>query len=186
MVGSIYRGELAILSVNGAGGKDDAKRYPSSDAMYGALRNLRTAAPGALALAAFDAFTAAVDASIPDWPFGKRVQKVLDAAQRSLCDIAYLYVVPFRIRGDAGATMRPRYLEKGYDRHLIHQLRAVAPKVIIALDSPSRGAAQLYQREAPQKELIYYTGKRDAHTERTRVEIEIRRRLAGSHEEATT
>ena len=110
-----------------------------------------------------------VIASIPDWGVAKQhTQKILDAAQKSLDDIAYLYLVPFRTRGDAGSTMDQAYLDAGYSRHLVQQLRAVAPKIIIAIDRPSERAAHRYRREAPHTNVIYYTRKRDAHAERAK------------------
>jgi hypothetical protein len=169
MVGPNYGGKLAILSVNGAGGKDNSLSLPSSDRMYAAFRHLRDATPGAPALAAFEALNTAVIASIPDWGVAKQhTQKILDAAQKSLDDIAYLYLVPFRTRGDAGSTMDQAYLDAGYSRHLVQQLRAVAPKIIIAIDRPSERASHRYRREAPHTNVIYYTRRRDAHAERTK------------------
>jgi hypothetical protein len=178
MVGPQYRGTLAILSVNGAGGKDNARALPSSDQMYGALLNLRAAEPGAAALAAFEALNQAVIASIPDWGVTKQhINNILDTAQLSLADIAYLYLVPFRTRGDTGSTMPRQYLEAGYDRHLVQQLRVVAPKIIIAIDRPSKQAALRYTLEAPHTEVIYYTRKRDAHAERKETLTGIRSRF---------
>ena len=168
IVGPRYRGTLAILSVNGAGAKDDSKALPSSDRMYEACQRLRASEPGASALQAFEALAQAVMASMPDWGVTKHhVQRILDAAQHSLDDIAYLYLVPFRTRGDAGSSMPQAYLDAGYSRHLVRQLPAVAPEVIIAIDRPSQNAALRYQREeAPRTEVIYYTRKRDDHAGR--------------------
>src|SRR5215208_2681010 len=81
MVGPRYRGTLAILSVNGAGAKDDSKALPSSDRMYEACQRLRASEPGASALQAFEALAQAVMASMPDWGVTKHhVQRILDAA----------------------------------------------------------------------------------------------------------
>lgn len=167
MVGPEYDGSVVILSVNGAGAKDNVKSLQSSDRMYAALCNLRDAAPGASAQAAFEALNLAVIASVPDWGVSKQhILKILEAVHKSVKDIAYLYLVPFRTRDDKGSTMNQKYFDAGYDRHLARQLRALTPKVIIAIDRPSECAARRFQIEAPQTEVIYYTRKRDAHVER--------------------
>jgi hypothetical protein len=67
MVGPRYRGTLAILSVNGAGAKDDSKALPRCDRMYEACQRLRASEPSASALQAFEALAQAEMASMPDW-----------------------------------------------------------------------------------------------------------------------
>jgi hypothetical protein len=66
-VGPRYRGTLAILSVNGAGAKDDSKALPRCDRMYEACQRLRASEPSASALQAFEALAQAEMASMPDW-----------------------------------------------------------------------------------------------------------------------
>jgi hypothetical protein len=167
MVGQTYRGDLAILSVNGAGGKFDHRPLPSSDAMYVQLRRLRDADPGETALDAFEAVNRAYVATMPDWGNQWRhIWRICEAAGSRLDEIAYLYLVPFRTRNDDGSKIPRTFLDGGYERHLARQLRAVAPKLVITIDRPSESAALRYRREVPHTEVIYYTRKRDAHPER--------------------
>ena len=169
MVGPSYRSDLAILSVNGAGGKIDHRSLPSSDTMYEAVRRLRDAASGASALEAFEVLNQAVMASMPDWGVTRQhIGKILEAADKSLEEISYLYLVPFRTRGDAGSRIPDAFLDAGYRHHLVRQLRCVAPALIIAIDRPSERAALRYREEAPTTEVIYCTRKHDAHAERAR------------------
>jgi hypothetical protein len=53
--------------------------------------------------------------------------------------------------------MSQTYVDAGYIQHLVQQLRALAPKAIIAIDRPSQRAAERYKREAPDTSVIYYT-----------------------------
>lgn len=174
MVGPKYRGDFAIRSVNGAGGKFDHRSLPSSDVMYEQFRRLRDAAPGEPALDAFEALNRAYMATMPDWGGQWRhIWRINEAAGRELDEIAYLYLVPFRTIGDSGSRMHRTFFDAGYERHLVPELRALAPKCIVAIDRPSEAAALRYKGEASRTEVIYYTRKHAAHTEREKTLREI-------------
>lgn len=176
MVGPNFHGTLAILSVNGAGGKAGHQSIPSSDRMYARIRELQEAEPGPLTLGAFEALNAAVMGSMPDWGVTQQhTKKILGSAKHKLDEVAYLYVVPFRTKDDAGSKMPSPYLDAGYTKHLVHQLRALRPALIIAIDRPSEKAAHRFRAESPVTEVIYYTRKRDAHDERKKTLAEIAR-----------
>jgi hypothetical protein len=164
MAGPQYDGGLSIVSIDGAGGRDDAVSLPSSDEMYTAFNKLQSATTSQSALVEFEAVSSSDIASMPDWEIWDRhIKKILDAAHKSLYGIAYLYLVPFRVRGDNGSSMKQPFPDAGYEYHLVQQLRAVAPAVVVAMDRPSEKAAFRFQREVPQTEIIYCTGQRHRH-----------------------
>ncbi|MEZ4563644.1 MAG: hypothetical protein R2853_13005 [Thermomicrobiales bacterium] len=174
MVGPDYSGSLVILSVNGAGGKFDHRSHPSSDRMYDRIGALKASTHGPTALEAFEALNNSIRASMPDWSIYQRhTSKILQAARHELADIAYLYVVPFRTKNDEGYKILRRYREAAYSSHLIHQLQALEPKTIIAIDRSSEQAALQFKADHPDTNLIYYTRQRDAHDEQKRTLTEI-------------
>ncbi len=177
MVGPNYSGSLAILSVNGAGGKYGHQSIPSSDRMYGRIGELKTSTYGSTALTAFEAVNSSVIASMPDWRsiYQRHTSKILQAAKHELAEIAYLYVVPFRTRNDEGYKIPRRYRETAYSSHLVHQLQALEPETIIAIDRASEQAALQFKVEKPDTNIIYYTRQRDAHDEQKRTLMEIAR-----------
>ena len=74
-------------------------------------------------------------------------------------------------------SMPDTFLTAGFDRHLANQLNDVRPKLIIAVDRPSERYSKKWAKDCgPDCEVIYYTRKRDAHTERARLLEDLRRR----------
>ena len=178
LVGKHYEpGGLALLSVNPAGGKDDFTSNSLSDKVYERSKDLQR--PGNIPQR-FEASNKAIIASIPEWGFTKRMSNmVLEASGKRWDDISFLYLVPFRIRGDGGSRMNRKYLDSGYTNHLRVQLKALSPGHIIAMDRPSEKAASTYETEPQSKmKVIYFTGKHDAHAERKQMLKIIRREFS--------
>ena len=177
MVGTGYRpGGLAILSINPAGGSPTSRTDFLSDRMYEGFKHLRNAAKGRHALVAFEESNKAFIASMQSWGSMTRyLDQIRKAMNWDYEDIAYLYLVPFRTRGDNGSqmerTIRGRgHIEKGYEKHLKRQLDLLSPGLVIAMDKPSNAIGQRYRDEAdPNMEIVYFPRKRDAHSERNEV-----------------
>ncbi len=166
LVGKHYEpGGLALLSVNPAGGKDNFASNYLSDKVYERSKDLQR--PGNIPQR-FEASNKAIIASIPEWGFTKRMSNmVLEASGKRWDDISFVYLVPFRIRGNGGSSMNRRYLDSGYTNHLRIQLDALFPEHIIAMDRPSEKAALTYNKEADSRTtVIYFTGQLHAHAKR--------------------
>lgn len=184
MVGTGYRpGGLAILSINPAGGSSTSRTDFLSDRMYEGFKHLRIAAKGRHALAAFEESNKAFITSMQSWGSMTRyLEQIRKAMSWDYEDIAYLYVVPFRTRGDNGSqmerTIRGRnHIEKGYENHLKGQLDLLSPGLLVAMDKPSNSIGQKYREGAdPNMEVVYFPRKRDAHSERNEVLQELAKR----------
>ncbi len=187
MVGSGYRsGGVAILSINPAGGSPKSRSDLLSDRMYEKFKGLRGVAQGRQALDAFEASNEAFIASMRHWGSMTRYLELIQQAMKWRHEnIAYLYVVPFRTRGDKGSqmerTIRGRdHIEKGYQKHLKGQLDLLSPGRIVAMDKPSNNIAERYRDGAlPTLEVVYFPRKRDAHSERREVLDYLAERTAG-------
>ena len=184
MVGTGYRpGGLAILSINPAGGSPMSRTNFLSDRMYEGFKHLRNAAKGRDALAAFEESNKAFIASMQNWgSMTSYLKQIREAMSWDYEDIAYLYVVPFRTRGDNGSqmerTIRGRdHIGKGYEKHLKGQLDLLSPRLVVAMDKPSNTIGQRYRDGAdPDIEVVYFPRKRDAHSERNEVLRDLARR----------
>ena len=165
-VGVNYRpGRLAILSVNPAGGKADYESDSRANEVYERFRALRDPEDF---LDSFEQANRAVLTSIQHWgSTARHCDRILDSVRMNFEDIAFLYVVPFRIADDAGTRMKREYLANGFTRHLRRQLDVLTPGHIVAIDRPSERAALGYQRENDtDMRVTYYTRSYSAEQER--------------------
>ena len=162
-VGNDYQpGGVAMLSVNPAGGRDDLEPNPASDGMYESLLAFRDSKPNGLR-SAFGRSHDAFSRSFPNWTITRsHYRKILEELGREIDELAFLYVVPFRTRGDKGSTMKERFLANGYERHLKRQMALLTPGTVVAMDRPSEDAAKRYKREqAPETKVCYWTRQRN-------------------------
>ncbi len=162
MVGKNYspRG-LVILSVNPAGGKCEYRPKPDAKRMYKRLKRLRDSRN---TLDDFEKVNRAFIKDFGNWRITNHYYRgILKATKKSIKDIAFVHVVPFRTRGDNGSKMSTRYLNCGYDKNLSRQLDVLSPKHIIAMDRPSQKAALRFKEESRSKvRVIYYNRGYDA------------------------
>jgi hypothetical protein len=181
LVGPQYKpGGVLFLSVNPAGGKDDRVSSPDDRRMYAACRALAGASDEALGQT-FDELNRLILTQMPGWRvFNQHTSPVLGALGVGLEQIAYVYVVPFRTRGDQGAKIPSEAIDRAYVVGLADQLSALDPRVIIAIDRHSEHVAHRFSasRSMP-PEVRYYTRKRDAHAERAAILAELRIWAAG-------
>ncbi len=174
MVGARYpSGGLAILSINPAGGSRTSRTDFRSDRMYERFKDLRDAVEGDCAVDAFEDSNKAFIASMRHWgSMTGYLTQIQGAMKWNHEDIAYLYVVPFRTRGDKGSRMtqsrRGRdHIEQGYRKHLKGQLDLLSPGLIVAMDKPSYDTAVRYRDEvSPTMDVEYFPRKRDDHSGR--------------------
>ena len=153
-------GGVAMLSVNPAGGGDDLEPNPASDKMYECLVAFRDSKlNGELLESAFYDSHEAFRRSFPNWTITRRhYNKILTKLGKRFDEIAFLYVVPFRTRGDKGSTMPERFLTNGYEKHLRRQMVLLSPGTVVAMDRPSEAAAKRYRRaQAPETRVCYWT-----------------------------
>lgn len=156
MIGRNYApGGLVILSVNPAGGKHDYNPRHTANSMYERLKCLENSLN---ALDAFEKVNCAFIEDFSNWRItNDHYNKILKASNKAIDDIAFVHVVPFRTRCDKGSTMSKRYLDNGYNRHLLRQLRLLEPSHIIAMDRPSENAARKFKKDSRSKvRVIYY------------------------------
>jgi hypothetical protein len=179
MVGPSYeRGSLAFVSVNPAGGKPESRSTTTDTVLYRAIEDLRDAKDSAAQLFAFEQLVELFMASMPTWTIWRQyIKPILEALSKSLAEVAYLYLVPFRTRGDAGSSMSKQFTLAGYSKHLCRQLDLLDPGLIIAVDRPSEHFTRSWLTEPGHKcEVFYYTRKRDEHTARAHLLADLRAR----------
>jgi hypothetical protein len=180
MVGPSYLpGSLAFVSVNPAGGKPGAKSSLVDDDLYRMVEQLRDARDESSQLKSFEGLAKCFVASMPTWTIWRQyLDPVLAAISKTLAECAYLYLVPFRTRGDAGSSLPDEFAAAGYARHLYKQLQLLRPGLVIAVDRPSERYSLKWAAERADKPVVFYfTRKRDAHAERKLLLAEIRSRF---------
>jgi hypothetical protein len=168
MVGLDYRqGGLAIVSVNPAGGRDGFAPTSGDKALYEAAAAVSRSGETEL----FERLSRAFVLGMPSWGAQWRVvSDLLQATGTSLTMLAYPYLVPFRTRGDAGSRLPAPVLDSGYRSGFREILEALRPGLLIAVDRPSEEACRRFKLDTDSDAtIVYYTRKRDAHTERARV-----------------
>jgi hypothetical protein len=174
MVGSCYQpGGPVLLSVYPAGGKNDYTASPEDRLMYESFRQLARSADAEL-MSAFERVNRRFSREMPGWNFYRHVGPIPESIGRGLDQIAYAYVVPFRIRGDEVARISCQAVERG-GSSLEPQLWALRPGYIVAM---GRGAELCARRFADGSStpisVCYYPLKRDAHAERAASLSEMR------------
>ena len=93
---------------------------------------------------------------------GKHYNKILATLGTRFDELAFLYVVPFRTRGDKGSTMSRRFVDNGYEKHLKKQMALLSPGTVIAMDQRSEESANRYRREeVPETTVCYWTRQRN-------------------------
>lgn len=171
MVGPAYiPGGVVLLSINPAGGKDNAAPSEADREMYLKFRNLRDSNLDDVP-SAFEAVNEVWKKQMPNWTiYRQHIAKILAALAVSLDQIAYVYVVPFRIRGDDAGKIKPDIVDRGYVKGLERQLQALAPGCIVALDRKAEHCAHRFADSARIPARVwYYTRKRDAHGDREKL-----------------
>jgi len=169
MVGKNYRPrQIVLLSINPAGGKDDSISSHADKAMYQSFRNLQTDQSD---LQKFEEANALFSKQMPTWRvFGQHTGPILKALGQTVDQIAYLYVVPFRTRGDDASKIKSWMMESSWKTGLLDQLSVINPSCIVALDRKAEEYALRYASESTESVHIwYYTRKRDAHGERKQI-----------------
>jgi hypothetical protein len=167
-VGARYKpGNLCLVSVNPAGGKDNYRPTAGDDRIYSAAAEL-AAAEGAAAGAAMAKLAQAFVCSMPTWGSQwQHVSAILRAAGAGLEEICYVYLLPYRTRGDSGSALSSAVLARAYQQGFADVLAAIDPKRTIAMDRPSQAACIRWADDGDQRARpLYYTRKRDAHGER--------------------
>jgi hypothetical protein len=90
--------------------------------------------------------------------------------------IAYVYLVPFRTRADAGSSLPSGVIDVAARSGFFDLLDALQPGLVIAMDRPSERAARRWAASRESGEMLYYTRKRDDHAGRAKFLGELRAR----------
>ena len=150
-------GGVVMLSVNPAGGKNTLEPNPASDRMYECLLAFRDSKPNDGLRSAFEGSHEAFRRSFPNWTITrKHYNKILTKLGTRFDEIAFLYVVPFRTRGDNGSAMSHRFIMNGYKEHLKGQMDQLVPGMVVAMDRPSEEMAMRYQDESEPGMTVCY------------------------------
>jgi hypothetical protein len=159
---------IAFVSVNPAGGKPTSSSTVSDDHLYDAFRRVRDADTSSDITEAFESMVAQFGICVPSWTIWRQyIGPILGALNVRFDDVCYLYLVPFRTRGDAGSSMSAQFTRSAYEEHLERQLSTTRPTLLVAVDRPSETYCRLWAKGATDSaEVFYYTRKRDAHAER--------------------
>lgn len=177
-VGEQYRsGGLCLISVNPAGGKDGYSPSHGDELIYTATARFAEAEEGPEAVQEFTGIARAFETAMPFWgaQWG-HVRNIISAADVELDAIAYVYLVPFRTRADAGSSLPPLVIDAAIRRGFFDVLDALQPGPVIAMDRPSEGAGRRWAKSRQSGEVLYYTRKRDDHAGRARFLEELRAR----------
>ncbi len=172
MVGPEYQaGGLVIVSVNPAGGRDGFIPTAGDKALYEAAVAVRRSDEPEH----FERLCQAFIRGMPSWgPQWRIINDLLKATGTRLTELAYPYLVPFRSRGDEGSRLPKPVLDAGYLCGFAELLEALEPRLLIAVDRPSESACQEFKRSTgSEARLVYFTRRRDAHSERARVLAEL-------------
>jgi hypothetical protein len=165
MVGEEYEsGGLAIVSINPAGGKDDF--YPTSEdiKLYEAAKAISLSSD----IGPFEQMNEAYRLGMPVWGAQWRhVSAILTATHRSLRQLAYPYLVPFRTKGDNGSALKQDIIDRGYGSGFVEIMLELQPTLVITVDRHSESSVRRLKNETSmQFDIVYYTRKRDAYLDR--------------------
>jgi hypothetical protein len=177
-VGGEYRsGGLCLVSVNPAGGKDDYSASAGDQLIYEAATRFSSAGRLDESLGELEALGNAFVSAMPFWgaQWG-HVRNIIAAADTDLKSIAYVYLVPFRTRGDAGSSLPAPVFQSALQHGFFEILDALDPALVIAMDRPSQQAAERWSNRQGNVDVRYYTRKRDDHAGRARFLDELRSR----------
>jgi hypothetical protein len=101
-VGKMFRPQsgLLLLAINPGGGGDAyVRRTPEDEVFYPLLAAFKAATPSAI-MESFERVNAAFVPIVKGWNLWRILGPTLDAAGRTLDEVAYMNVVPYRTRGD--------------------------------------------------------------------------------------
>ncbi len=162
MTGENYEsGGLAIVSVNPAGGKDDFRPTLGDAKLYEAARAIGKSDD----VQSFEQMNQAYRLGMPSWGAQWRhVNAILTATDRSLLQLAYPYLVPFRTRGDKGSALKQDVIDRGYRSGFVEIMRELQPNLVIPVDRHSEAAVYRLKRETSMPfEIVYYTRQQNAY-----------------------
>jgi hypothetical protein len=169
-VGSEYRsGGLCLISVNPAGGKDDYSPSAGDQLIYQAAARFSSAETANDSSPSLETLGTSFVSAMPFWgAHWGHVRNIISAADVDLRSIAYVYLVPFRTRGDAGSSLPVPVLQNARRHGFFDLLDALEPALVITMDRPSQKAAEQWSDRHGNAEVLYYTRKRDDHAGRAR------------------
>ena len=165
MVGENFEsGGLAIVSVNPAGGKDDFRPTSGDEKLYKAAQAIAQSDD----VKAFELMNQAYRLGMPSW--GAQwchINDILTASHRSLRQLAYPYLVPFRTRADKGSALKQDVVDRGYESGFVEIMLELQPTLVIPVDRHSEAAVQrLHSETSMPFDIIYYTRQLNAHATR--------------------
>lgn len=165
MVGKKFeKGGLAIVSVNPAGGKDDFRPTSGDAKLYETSKLIAQSDD----VQAFEDMNQAYCLGMPSWGAQWRhINRILTATGRSLEQLAYPYLIPFRTRGDKGSALAQNVVERGYESGFIDIMRELHPALVIPVDRHSETAVRRLKSETSMSfDIVYYTRQQNAHETR--------------------
>ncbi len=132
-IGANYRPGfgLLLLAINPGGGGDAyTKRIPEDEIFYPLLMEFKSAR-GAEILPAFENINKSFASIVQRWNLWRILKPTLDAANKSIDEVAYMNVVPYRTRGDA---MPPVTARKEAWRSIIEPtIEMLKPNAVVTL-----------------------------------------------------
>lgn len=172
MVGEKFEsGGLAIVSVNPAGGKATFRPTAGDGKLYEAAKGIAQSDD----VPAFERMNQAYRLGMPSWGAQWRhINAILTAANRSLWQLAYPYLVPFRTRDDLGSALKQDVVDRGYKSGFIEIMRELQPALVIPVDRHSEAAVHRLKSETSMPfDIIYYTRQQNAHATRAETLLTI-------------
>jgi len=177
-VGKEYRsGGLCLVSVNPAGGRDNYSPSTGDQLIYQAAAKLSSGERADQSARDLEDLGNAFVSAMPFWgaQWG-HVRNIISAANVDLTSIAYVYLVPFRTKGDAGSSLPVPVIQSALRHGFFEILNVLDPALVITMDRPSQRATEQWSDRHRRGEVLYYTRKRDDHAGRARFLDELRRR----------
>jgi hypothetical protein len=122
---------LLLLAINPGGGGDKyVRRTPEDEIFYPLLAAFKAAAPSQI-LESFERINGAFPPIVRGWNLWRILGPTLNAAGRSLDEVAYMNVVPYRTRGDKLPPTAAR--RAAWDLIVKPTLGVLKPRAIVTL-----------------------------------------------------
>jgi hypothetical protein len=160
-VGSKWKGGTLLVGINPGGGGDEYRRNPTDDLLYSLLRAFRDAASAAEQRARFEALSKewiAIERSHRIW---RIIGPILDATGETESEVAFMNILPFRTRMDKPAPIRA--IEAAWARSAHAQVKALAPRRIIALGKKAWNTFNRFELPATSELILFKRGIGDSY-----------------------
>jgi hypothetical protein len=131
---------LMLLAINPGGGGDTyVKRIPEDEVFYPFLKSFKTAQADDV-VASFERINQSFASIVRGWNLWRILRPTLDAAGRTIEEVAYINVVPYRTRQDKMPPAAARRL--AWSRIVAPTIQLLAPRALITLGKKAESVVE--------------------------------------------